>query len=113
MSLVGDFFVFVCFFKQTTAYEMRISDWSSDVFSSDLKPLIAVRVERSRDTRRGSARSRGISTSLDANGMGGLSRGPLFDLAIVHHDDEIAMLGEFGVVGDDQQGRAEIGRAHV
>src|SRR3546814_9355755 len=24
------------FFKQTTAYEMRISDWSSDVCSSDL-----------------------------------------------------------------------------
>src|SRR3546814_18103073 len=37
-------FVFDCanqfvffFFKQKTAYEMRISDWSSDVCSSDLK----------------------------------------------------------------------------
>src|SRR3546814_4020850 len=31
-------FSFVCFFffKQKTAYEMRISDWSSDVCSSDL-----------------------------------------------------------------------------
>src|SRR3546814_1366871 len=35
-------FYFVCilsfffFFKQKTAYEMRISDWSSDVCSSDL-----------------------------------------------------------------------------
>src|SRR3546814_9196709 len=29
--------MFVCFvFKQKTAYEMRISDWSSDVCSSDL-----------------------------------------------------------------------------
>src|SRR3546814_8413416 len=28
-------FVFFCF-KQKTAYEMRISDWSSDVCSSDL-----------------------------------------------------------------------------
>src|SRR3546814_5879658 len=28
---------YVCvFFKQNTAYEMRISDWSSDVCSSDL-----------------------------------------------------------------------------
>src|SRR3546814_1577992 len=27
------------FFKQKTAYEMRISDWSSDVCSSDLAPL--------------------------------------------------------------------------
>src|SRR3546814_12692542 len=29
-------YVVVCFFKQKTAYEMRISDWSSDVCSSDL-----------------------------------------------------------------------------
>src|SRR3546814_4264402 len=29
------------FFKQKTAYEMRISDWSSDVCSSDLLPLRA------------------------------------------------------------------------
>src|SRR3546814_4725670 len=28
----------VFFFKQKTAYEMRISDWSSDVCSSDLYP---------------------------------------------------------------------------
>src|SRR3546814_8503029 len=28
--------VFVFFFKQKTAYEMRMSDWSSDVCSSDL-----------------------------------------------------------------------------
>src|SRR3546814_4812079 len=27
------------FFKQKTAYEMRISDWSSDVCSSDLRPF--------------------------------------------------------------------------
>src|SRR3546814_14570411 len=29
------------FFKQKTAYEMRISDWSSDVCSSDLLRLVA------------------------------------------------------------------------
>src|SRR3546814_2943591 len=29
--------VLIFFFKQKTAYEMRISDWSSDVCSSDLK----------------------------------------------------------------------------
>src|SRR3546814_12496233 len=33
MTLVRCFF----FFKQKTAYEMRISDWSSDVCSSDLR----------------------------------------------------------------------------
>src|SRR3546814_3247437 len=27
---------FCCFFKQNTAYELRIIDWSSDVCSSDL-----------------------------------------------------------------------------
>src|SRR3546814_9204426 len=31
-------FLFFFFFKQKTAYEMRISDWSSDVCSSDLLP---------------------------------------------------------------------------
>src|SRR3546814_15473936 len=36
LSLVLFFF----FFKQKTAYEMRISDWSSDVCSSDLAPPI-------------------------------------------------------------------------
>src|SRR3546814_6287088 len=30
------FIIVVFFFKQKTAYEMRISDWSSDVCSSDL-----------------------------------------------------------------------------
>src|SRR3546814_13219913 len=30
-------FFFFFFFKQKTAYEMRISDWSSDVCSSDLR----------------------------------------------------------------------------
>src|SRR3546814_1205380 len=33
----GDFVGCFFFFKQKTAYEMRISDWSSDVCSSDLE----------------------------------------------------------------------------
>src|SRR3546814_1374569 len=36
VRLISSFFFF---FKQKTAYEMRISDWSSDVCSSDLRPL--------------------------------------------------------------------------
>src|SRR3546814_11221931 len=32
------------FFKQKTAYEMRISDWSSDVCSSDLPALLLIAV---------------------------------------------------------------------
>src|SRR3546814_7305446 len=45
MILVFIFF----FFKQKTAYEMRISDWSSDVCSSDLAigaAQLAIHVER-------------------------------------------------------------------
>src|SRR3546814_10485434 len=35
------FVFYFVFFKQSTAYEMRISDWSSDVCSSDLfRPLL-------------------------------------------------------------------------
>src|SRR3546814_5572299 len=43
MSFYVSYYPYVCslcfyffFFKQKTAYEMRISDWSSDVCSSDL-----------------------------------------------------------------------------
>src|SRR3546814_4892138 len=35
----------ILFFKQKTAYEMRISDWSSDVCSSDLLPAEMTTVE--------------------------------------------------------------------
>src|SRR3546814_16636525 len=37
--------LFFFFFKQKTAYEMRISDWSSDVCSSDLRTVARRRVE--------------------------------------------------------------------
>src|SRR3546814_329072 len=38
--------IFVFFFKQKTAYEMRISDWSSDVCSSDLHREVDVARQR-------------------------------------------------------------------
>src|SRR3546814_2362424 len=44
-------FVFF-FFKQKTAYEMRISDWSSDVCSSDLRPVAYARQVDDRDLAR-------------------------------------------------------------
>src|SRR3546814_10401381 len=37
----------IFFFKQKTAYEMRISDWSSDVCSSDLSVFFAPASRRS------------------------------------------------------------------
>src|SRR3546814_16696268 len=40
------FLLFFFFFKQKTAYEMRISDWSSDVCSSDLTPRLVKELNR-------------------------------------------------------------------
>src|SRR3546814_9722666 len=37
IGVLCEFFLVFFFFKQKTAYEMRISDWSSDVCSSDLR----------------------------------------------------------------------------
>src|SRR3546814_7961628 len=37
ICIVFNFMYIFFFFKQKTAYEMRISDWSSDVCSSDLE----------------------------------------------------------------------------
>src|SRR3546814_3472218 len=38
----GLIYCYFFFFKQKTAYEMRISDWSSDVCSSDLRSMPVV-----------------------------------------------------------------------
>src|SRR3546814_1577212 len=46
-------FVFIFFFKQKTAYEMRISDWSSDVCSSDLPPAAAAAPGSARESVQG------------------------------------------------------------
>src|SRR3546814_4151704 len=52
------------FFKQKTAYEMRISDWSSDVCSSDL-------LRFHRPTQRRDERTRRLDEppALDAGGL--------------------------------------------
>src|SRR3546814_18017751 len=56
------------FFKQKTAYEMRISDWSSDVCSSD---LVAARPEC---FKHGGAQGHHV-----ANGCTGKASGQLFE----------------------------------
>src|SRR3546814_9397775 len=40
------------FFKQKTAYERRISDWSSDVCSSDLRYVCSFSPSRNRERKR-------------------------------------------------------------
>src|SRR3546814_2676917 len=45
MTVVLSVIFLFFFFKQKTAYEMRISDWSSDVCSSDLDAAAAARAK--------------------------------------------------------------------
>src|SRR3546814_8362987 len=64
------------FFKQKTAYEMRISDWSSDVCSSDLKrrtkaPRLAVIAEQIVEIGRGVDEA---ARQADAREEGGAGR---------------------------------------
>src|SRR3546814_3161200 len=54
MVVVVVVFCFFFFFKQKTAYEMRISDWSSDVCSSDLPAMPSAEKQLIRWSRPGS-----------------------------------------------------------
>src|SRR3546814_14459988 len=76
------------FFKQQTAYEVRISDWSSDVCSADLRPsgragtALARTDAATRRSRRGGVRAggdrdrgaRGIAVGTVRPGAGCLPR---------------------------------------
>src|SRR3546814_6944550 len=87
----------VVLFKQKTAYDLRISDWSSDVFSSDL------------------VADRGVEDLSVGGLLGGLQeRLTLGDLVVRRH--QIAGLGHLGdrVCGDrvgDQVGSGRLAEA--
>src|SRR3546814_1874986 len=59
------------FFKQKTAYEMRISDWSSDVCSSDLAAHAGIKDRLHATTAKGAvaAMARGLAHDLAADGI--------------------------------------------
>src|SRR3546814_12319084 len=118
-------FVFF-FFKQKTAYEMRISDWSSDVCSSDLGSG-APNSLRARNARRSVRRSprhpRSATGRAAASALlllrGGGVFGAFAAFTLLHPlagDDIIDHLGDVGrmvahafqILGDEQQ---KIGRA--
>src|SRR3546814_1339536 len=84
------------FFKQKTAYEMRISDWSSDVCSSDL----------------GDAEKRQYEEQPEELHQ---RRGAAEDLDIGHrqpaHRQRAVELGEGGDDGEEDRDECEIGRA--
>src|SRR3546814_4349588 len=68
-------FRYIFFFKQKTAYEVRISDWSSDVCSSDLttdaRAHVATTGEKGGQCRHGAMRSG--SVGIDDADRGGES----------------------------------------
>src|SRR3546814_8676016 len=117
------------FFKQKTAYEMRISDWSSDVCSSDLARLQPVRgrLERAAITRAGAPvyvdyahTPDGLEAALDALRPHASGRLILVFGAGGDRDrDKRAAMGrvaaakaDLAIITDDNP-RGEIGRAHV
>src|SRR3546814_5277396 len=90
------------FFKQKTAYEMRISDWSSDVCSSDLD-LIDRPVPRGDET-------------ADADrflGDQGVAADLLESVVVEDGDQRLQMLRTDRGLGGAGEGGGQIGRAHV
>src|SRR3546814_20553687 len=97
MSCICFFFLF----KQKTAYEMRISDWSSDVCSSDLwsgLAIPAVPVAPAADT------AEGFAASADD---GGPRRQPELSEAVAYAPELAAPAADLALLDDDD----EIGRA--
>src|SRR3546814_3854459 len=95
--------IVVFFFKQKTAYEMRISDWSSDVCSSDLvfiDDYDALPVEASRklplamagDLESGQIvwRGKGVLNPFEADGrLASLADYPRFSAYLHAHRDAV------------------------
>src|SRR3546814_3582906 len=98
MVLVILFIFFL--FKQKTAYEMRISDWSSDVCSSDLPNIAADTVTRT-------ATGRDNETTLLINQFDGTAR---FSTGPVNH----TLVAGVELSREEVDNQAiEIGRASV
>src|SRR3546814_4750939 len=98
-TIICSWFCFF-FFKQKTAYEMRISDWSSDVCSSDLSLLHAARQLRRRQA----------GDVLAEPDLGELGERDLMGLMAVH---PLRLDQPEGHILPDRQGIEQIGRAHV
>src|SRR3546814_14170254 len=103
----------VFFFKQKTAYEMRISDWSSDVCSSDLlrqpgrQPVNAdARSVPSIDIGEGGIHAGTIQVLLGIIGMGQ-------DAAIVHHQRDAVRDRKSVVKGKCVSVRVDLGVSRI
>src|SRR3546814_18135628 len=81
------------FFKQKTAYEMRISDWSSDVCSSDLIGIVA----QAKDRLAGRAVGDGHPAVIVGDAVGRPAQ-PVFGAVLLDHREPALI--------DEQIGRA-------
>src|SRR3546814_9093525 len=101
--------VFIFFFKQKTAYERRISDWSSDVCSSDLRDF--------ETTAHGRAVDRGDHglVEIEAAGEAGEpGQGRRKTLAAGHRrgrEFQVVAGAERTLAGAGDDGHPQIGRA--
>src|SRR3546814_3546279 len=123
--------MFIFFFKQKTAYYMRISDWSSDVCSSDLTSVATIEREgngfRVRSAGNGNAPGFAVDLVVHAAGRVPAIDAEQLDRAGVAHDKGRLSLNEFlqsrtnplvYAAGDAAQMAppltpVELGRAHV
>src|SRR3546814_4296811 len=117
--MIGSWFGCVFFFfKQKTAYELRISDWSSDVCSSD---LVRIDIAR-RDSVHGHAKSgallrQGLGESMNARLGGRVIHLPILARLAVDrsdiHDPAPAAIPHAGKAGlRHVEAAAQIDAAH-
>src|SRR3546814_8897429 len=110
------------FFKQKTAYEMRISDWSSDVCSSDLRRILqhltgqrVDRLDQPTRARRGLIKIEHRADAQDeAARRGEIIFGLEARLAVGNVDADVADADVAeGEAARIEIGIEQIGRAHV
>src|SRR3546814_1910593 len=95
------------FSKQKTAYEMRISDWSSDVCSSDLQPGA---LEQRAEQAAGTAQS-GATEAAKTPGQGGQDIGSVLDQLFGQAKDVTQEFDKEAAVNVLTQRGMKIGRA--
>src|SRR3546814_15199444 len=114
-------FSYFFFFKQKTAYEMRISDWSSDVCSSDLGGQVRGDREAQADVA-GHRAARVEAGGVDADQLAGevdqraagvarIDRGVGLDEVLEAHARHVAAADRRDDARGDRLADAEIGRA--
>src|SRR3546814_4059184 len=91
------------FFKQNTAYEMRICDWSSDVCSSDL-PIVAFRAPCKPQPPSAAC----VEQRLAKVAPGAAEGDRLEACAVVARDDQADMIG-----ADDRSEERRVGKECV